>query len=79
MNAVYEQKQELEDVIIQHLPMIKRIVDQINLKHTEYDQEDMIQIGVLGLIEAFKRYDSEKGAPFQHYGGCALCRAGWRV
>ncbi len=72
MNVVYEQKQELEDIIIQHLPMIKRIVDQTNLKHTEYDKEDMIQIGVLGLIEAFKRFDSEKGVPFQHY-------AKWRV
>lgn len=72
MNAVYEQKRELESIVIQYLPLIKKIVSRINLRQTQYEKEDMIHIGVLGLIDAFKRYDSEKGVPFQNY-------AKWRI
>lgn len=72
MNAVYEQKRELESIVIQYLPLIKKIVSRINLRQTQYEKEDMIHIGVLGLIDAYKRYDSEKGVPFQHY-------AKWRI
>ena len=72
MNAAYEHKLELEEVIVRYLPLIKKIVDQVNLTHTQYEKEDMIHIGVLGLIDAFQRYDSGKGIPFQHY-------AKWRI
>ena len=72
MNVVYEQKQELESIVLQNLPLVKRIVGQINLKQTQYEQEDLIHIGVLGLIDSYKRYDSEKGVPFEHF-------AKWRI
>lgn len=72
MNSTYEQKQELEAAIVKYLPLIKKIVNQINLRQTNYEKEDMIHIGVLGLIEAYNRFDSEKGVPFQHY-------AKWRI
>ena len=72
MNEVYEQKQELESMVIQYLPLVKKIAYQVNLEKTNYEYEDMIHIGVLGLIDAYKRYDSKKGVPFQHY-------AKWRI
>ena len=72
MMNTYEQKQELESVIIEHIPLIKRIVSRINLKQTEYEREDLLHIGVLGLIEAYKRYDAKKGVPFEHF-------AKWRI
>ncbi|HHY81536.1 MAG TPA: FliA/WhiG family RNA polymerase sigma factor [Clostridiales bacterium] len=72
MSIVYEQKQDLESLVIQYLPLIQKIVNQISLKQVQYEKEDLIHIGVLGLIEAYKRYDSEKGVPFQHY-------AKWRI
>lgn len=72
MSTVYEKKQDLGPIVAQYLPLIQKIVSRINLKHTHYDKEDLIHIGVLGLIEAYKRYDNEKGIPFQHY-------AKWRI
>lgn len=72
MNAVYDNKQDLSATVTQYLPLIQKIARQINLKHTHYDIEDLIHIGVLGLIEAYKRFDSEKGVPFQHF-------AKWRI
>lgn len=72
MTTAYKKQFDLNSLVVQYLPLIHRIVSQINLKHTHYDREDLIQIGVMGLIEAYKRYDSEKGVPFQHY-------AKWRI
>ena len=71
-NAVYEQQPDLEKTIQKYLPLISKIVDQISLSHTQYEKEDMIHTGVLGLIDAFQRFDSQKGIPFQHY-------AKWRI
>ena len=71
-NVVYEQQPDLEKTIQKYLPLISKIVDQISLSHTQYEKEDMIHTGVLGLIDAFQRFDSQKGIPFQHY-------AKWRI
>ena len=71
-NAVYEQQPDLEKTIQKYLPLISKIVDQISLSHRQYEKEDMIHTGVLGLIDAFQRFDSQKGIPFQHY-------AKWRI
>ena len=72
MNTTYEQKSELEEMIVQYLPMIQKIVDQISLSHTMYEKEDMVHFGVLGLIDAFRRFDKGKGVPFPYY-------AKWRI
>jgi len=46
MTTAYKKQFDLNSLVVQYLPLIKRIVSQINLKHTHYDREDLIQIGV---------------------------------
>lgn len=73
MNLAYGVKSSQEDMISKYLPLVKQIVDQMNIKNRhEFDRDDLISIGVLGLIDAIHRYDYEKNTSFGHY-------AKWRI
>lgn len=73
MNTAFEYKPMFEDMVIQYLPLVRKIVDQMNTQNNYgYDRDDLISIGVLGLIDAIRRFDRDKGIPFRHY-------AKWRI
>lgn len=73
MSAIYDLKFPYEEMITKYLPLVIKIVDQMNVKGDQiYDRDDLISIGVFGLIEAIKRYDSKKKVPFPYY-------AKWRI
>ena len=49
----------------QYLPLVKSIVDRLDVKIPVYwDKEDLIGYGILGLMEALERFQSDKGAQF---------------
>ena len=57
-----------EEVIIQYSPMIKYVANRIAMRlppHIEVD--DLISVGVLGLMDAISKYDSSRGAKFKTY------------
>ena len=57
-----------EKVIIQYSPMIKYVANRIAMRlppHIEVD--DLISVGVLGLMDAITKYDSSRGAKFKTY------------
>lgn len=57
-----------EQVIKEFAPMIKYVANRIALRlppHIEVD--DLISVGVLGLIDAIEKYDSTRGAKFKTY------------
>lgn len=60
---------ELEDdqLVLQHLPLVKRVVRRLNVKSRDYEEEDLINIGVIGLMDALQRYDASKNVPFENY------------
>lgn len=73
MSFVSESKKEIDATIYKYLPLVKRIVDRMDTGYSQdYDKEDLVSIGVIGLIEAVNRYDSSKGVPFEHF-------AKWRI
>jgi RNA polymerase sigma factor for flagellar operon FliA len=54
-----------------YLPLVKRIVRQLNSQAGgAIDRDDMEQIGLMGLLEALRRY----GAPDNGFGGYAALR-----
>ncbi|WP_367605687.1 RNA polymerase sigma factor FliA [Legionella sp. W05-934-2] len=56
------------DLVIQHAPMVKRIVYHMRAKLPDtISLDDMIQTGLVGLLEAAKQYDATKGASFETY------------
>lgn len=57
----------LEQEVIYHLPLIQQVIYRISIKSTEYDYEDLFNIGVIGLMDALKKYDRRKNVPFEAY------------
>lgn len=62
---VYEVDYEQE--IVKYLPFVKRVVNRIDIKSTEYDKDDLFNIGVIGLMDALKKFDPSKKVSFESY------------
>jgi len=62
-----------DDLVIQHVPLVKRIAFHLlgRLPDTVL-VDDLIQAGMLGLLEAVKNYDATQGASFDTYAGIRI-------
>jgi len=64
---------EFNQLIEEHIVMVKRIAFHLKSKLPEHVHvEDLIQSGMLGLIEAAKKFDQEQGASFETYAGIRI-------
>jgi RNA polymerase sigma factor for flagellar operon FliA len=70
-NAV---KKTAEDIdVLQHVSLVKRIAYHLLAKLPDSVLvDDLIQAGMLGLLEAAKNYDSSQGASFETYAGIRI-------
>lgn len=57
----------MEDQVMKYLPLVEKVVARITVKSSEYDHEDLFNTGVIGLIDALKKFDSQKKVPFESY------------
>jgi RNA polymerase sigma factor for flagellar operon FliA len=66
--------QEIQEAWVKnHAQLVKRIAYHLLAKLPSHVQvEDLIQAGMLGLLEAFKHYDASKGASFETYAGIRI-------
>lgn len=58
---------EQDNLVIKYLPLVRNIVSRIDSKNSVYELEDLVSIGVIGLMDAIKRYDYKKKVPFEAY------------
>ncbi len=57
-----------DDVIIKYAPMVKYVASRISMKLPQsVDLDDLIQVGVMGLIDAVAKFDPNRGIKFQTY------------
>lgn len=59
---------EQEQVLLEHLPTVRRIARHIHDRlpsHVDYD--DMVSSGVIGLMDAVVRFDPQKDVKFETY------------
>ena len=61
---MYEVDREQE--ILKYLPLVERVANRISIKNTEYEYDDLYNIGVIGLIDAMQKFDSSKKVPFEN-------------
>lgn len=61
------------DMVIQHVPLVKRIAFHLMGRLPDSVQaDDLIQAGMIGLLEAIKKYDQSQGASFETYAGIRI-------
>jgi RNA polymerase sigma factor for flagellar operon FliA len=60
--------QERDALIEAHLPQVRFIADRLAAKlPPSVDRDDLIGAGVLGLLDAFEKYDPSRGVLFKTY------------
>jgi len=72
--ALHKSLQGTEEAFIrEHAPLVKRIAHHLLARLPSIIQaEDLIQAGMMGLIEATRNFDEQKGAAFVTYAGIRI-------
>ena len=59
---------ELAEMIEANLPLVKHIVFQVAVHFPRHvDRDELARSGALGLVEAARRYDEDRGVPFERF------------
>lgn len=67
------QAQGASDLVLQYAPLVKRIAYHLQARLPDTIQvEDLIQSGMLGLLEAAGNFDNQQGASFGTYAGIRI-------
>lgn len=71
--AAYGGNNQLQLLIEKHAPLVKRIAYHLLARLPASVQvDDLIQSGMIGLIEAAKNFDNTKGASFETFAGIRI-------
>jgi len=66
-------KDSVDERVREHATLVKRIAHHLMGRLPDSVQlNDLIQAGMLGLLEAARKYDGEKGASFETYAGIRI-------
>jgi RNA polymerase sigma factor for flagellar operon FliA len=64
---------KLDDLVMQHAGLVKRIAYHLmNRLPSSVQSDDLIQAGMVGLLEAGKNYNAQQGASFETYAGIRI-------
>jgi RNA polymerase sigma factor FliA len=77
MNARYESmppiEQDLDSLVLKHAELVKRIAYHLVAKMPPHiDVNDLVQAGMIGLLNAAENYSADKGANFETYAGIRI-------
>ena len=62
-----------DELVVKHAPLVKKIAYHLMGRLPANVQvEDLIQAGMIGLLEAVKNYDATQGASFETYAGIRI-------
>lgn len=56
-----------EEEIMRYLPLIDQVIYRLSIKSVDYDYDDLFNMGVIGLMDALKKFNPEKKVPFDNY------------
>lgn len=54
-------------IVIHYVPLVKYVANRILVKYNNWEYDDILSQGVLGLINAVEKYESSKGVKFETY------------
>lgn len=56
-----------ENLILEYIPLVKSVVAKIDGGNSGYEFEDLVNIGIIGLMDAIEKYDITRNVPFEAY------------
>ncbi|HBF2078735.1 TPA: FliA/WhiG family RNA polymerase sigma factor [Clostridioides difficile] len=56
-----------EELIKENMPLVKSIARKFFIPGKGFEYQDLVNSGVIGLIDAINKFDAEKGAKFSSY------------
>ena len=63
----------IDAIVLKYDSLVKKIAYHLLARlPSSVDIDDLIQAGMMGLIEAYKRFESTKGASFETYAGIRI-------
>jgi RNA polymerase sigma factor FliA len=67
--SLYEQVDNRhESLIIEHMPMVRRVAVHLKARVPPFmELDELVQVGMVGLIEAARSFDPTKGFEFEHF------------
>src|SRR3954468_21356960 len=61
-------KADKNDLLTEHMPLVKRLAHQMKAKlPASVEVDDLVQAGMIGLLDAINRYEENHGAQFETY------------
>ena len=61
-------KATIDKMVTDYLPLVRYIVARLPFQPNSFmDEDDLIGVGILGLINAAKTFDPDQGASFKTY------------
>lgn len=71
--AAYQQSIDMNAIVERHAPLVKRIAHHLMARlPASVIVDDLIQAGMIGLLEAAKNFDGTKGASFETFAGIRI-------
>lgn len=71
--AAYQQFADKNDLVERHAPLVKRIAHHLMVRlPASVIVDDLIQAGMIGLLEASRNFDHSKGASFETFAGIRI-------
>jgi RNA polymerase sigma factor FliA len=72
MNGPYSRQayrgKSREEVVLEYAPLVRHIANRLAARLPEtLDREDLVQAGMIGLLDAIEKYDSGREAQFRTY------------
>src|SRR6478609_1470009 len=61
-------KADKNSLLTEHMPLVKRLAHQMKAKlPPSVEVDDLVQAGMIGLLDAINRYEDNHGAQFETY------------
>ncbi len=71
--AAYQQQTDKSQLVERHAPLVKRIAHHLMARlPASVLVDDLIQSGMIGLLEAARNFDGSKGASFETFAGIRI-------
>jgi RNA polymerase sigma factor for flagellar operon FliA len=69
----HREYQANDELVTEHIALVKRIAYHLAARlPSTFEIEDLMQAGMIGLLEAASKFDSSKGASFSTYAGIRI-------